>query len=651
MAFLQTSRTNAAVLLWLWLAQTITAQSSSDNLADKPRNDSYDYIVVGSGPGGGPVACKLARAGYSVLLVEAGNDQGANLNSEIPQLFPFAYVDTTMRWDYFVRNYDDEQRTLQNHHLTWLRPDGTYYVGNDPPTGATLLGLYYPRGGTLGGSSAVNAMGSVLPSDSDWQMIADLTGDASWNPGHMRDLFQNMELNHYLPPGTPGHGFNGYFHTNSAGQSVWDGYTDHLTVLGRIDESLGGDADEILAAVTRDVNEHSATRDQDVGVTGQILHVDEKWRRFSSRDYILETAQAYPLTIKLNTLATKLIFSDKPRKNKVIGLEYLEGQSVYRADPRNNGTQTGRVGKVFAKKEIILSAGVFNSPQLLKLSGIGPARELRRLNVPVRVDLPGVGANLQDNYEVPIVGRAAKSFGAPAPDPEAPICTFGAPGDPCVDLWENGEGPYTNFGQVNSIFRKSSAPTFDERDFYANGGTFAIRGFWPPTDSVTFDGPDTFALSTVKIHPRSKSGTVVLRTTDPRDPPEINFNLFATNDSKLDLDAYLDTIKWARRVFASVPGPIGPIEPVEPPCNGAPAADGSCDDEADKEWVMNQVFGHHATSTCSIGSVLDSKFKVLGVEGLRVVDASAFPRTPGPFPVLPTFLLSEKAAESILEDA
>ncbi|CAI4220166.1 unnamed protein product [Parascedosporium putredinis] len=581
----------AAVLAWVSLAQVISAggSSCSGNSGSNSCGESYDYIVVGSGPGGGPVACKLARAGHSVLLVEAGDDQSANLNSEVPQFFPFAYVDTTMRWDYFVRNYHDEQRTLLNHHLTWLR--------------------------TLGGSSAVNAMGSVLPSDSDWQQIVDLTGDTSWSPAHMRQLFQNIENNHYLSPGTAGHGFNGYFHTNSAGESIWNGHTDLLTVLGQLDESLGGDADEILQAVTSDVNELSATRDQDVGVTGQTLHVDAKWRRFSSRDYILETAQSYPLTVRLNTLATKLIFSDsniskKKKTPKVVGLEYLSGSSVYRADPRNNGTQSGTAGRVFANKEVILAAGVFNTPQLLKLSGIGPARELRSLHIPVRVHLPGVGANLQDNYEVPIVGQAAQNFGGPTPDPNAPVCTYGAPGDPCLVLWEQGEGPYAGFGQINSVFRKSSHAALNERDFYANGGTFAIRGFWPP--------------------PTRRSGTVLLRSADPRDTPEINFNLFDTAESRLDLEAYLDTIKWARRQFALIPGPIGPIQPLEPPCAGTPAADGSCDDEADKQWVMNQIFGHHATSTCAIGSVLDSKFRVLGVQGLRVVDASAFPGRPGP---------------------
>lgn len=141
---------------------------------------TYDYIVVGSGPGGGTVASALSRANHSVLVLEAGSDQSDNPNSEIPALFPLAYVDPSMRWDFFVKNYHDEERTLRNKHLTWRLGDGSYYVGNEPPEGAELLGLFYPRGGTLGGSSAINAMGTVLPSDSDWQHVADITGDESW---------------------------------------------------------------------------------------------------------------------------------------------------------------------------------------------------------------------------------------------------------------------------------------------------------------------------------------------------------------------------------------------------------------------------------------------------------------------------------------
>ncbi|KAL2142036.1 hypothetical protein VTI28DRAFT_1606 [Corynascus sepedonium] len=631
----------------------------------------YDYIVVGSGPGGGPLASNLARAGHSVLLVEAGDDQSNNVNSEIVSFFGFAYTDSTLRWDFFARNFVNETRNLQHNHLTWRRPDGSFYVGREPPPNSTLLGIHYPRGGTLGGSSAVNAMSTIYPSESDWQNIIELTGDMSWSPEHMREIFKRIEQNHYLNPGTPGHGFDGYLDTIMSNETVWDGQDDLLTALGTVSEHLGQDSDDIITNLLTDPNAliPNAERDQTEGIFGCSLHADAAWRRFSSRDYILETANAvdsdgqkkYRLTVQLETLATKVLFAnlDQPGKTpRAKGIEFLQGQSVYSADPRHTDSIQGTVGRAYARKEVILSGGTFNSPQLLKLSGIGPASELSQFGIDVVVDLPGVGANLQDNYEVPIVGHAARDFQQPIPDPDAPQCTFGAPGDPCVDLWRQGQGPYAAGAALNSIFRKSAHAAYDERDFFLVGGMFALRGFWPPTDSVPADPPNMFGLSTVKINPQSRSGTVLLRSSDPRDTPEINFHLFEEDDAgtELDLNAELDTVKWARRAFADVPAPLGPIAPVEPPCPDGPAADGTCNDETDKEWIKNQIFGHHPTSTCAIGSdsdpmaVLDSKFRVRGVRGLRVVDASAFPRVPGPFPVLPTFMLSEKATESVLED-
>ncbi|KAM7183064.1 hypothetical protein V8F33_013822 [Rhypophila sp. PSN 637] len=636
----------------------------------RPGGEEYDYIVVGSGPGGGPIASNLAQAGHSVLLIEAGDDQSNNPNSEIPGFFPFAYVDPTMRWDFFVRNYANDTLTLQNNHLTWRRSDGSFYVGREPPPGATLLGLYYPRGGTLGGSSAVNAMGTVLPSESDWQNIVDLTGDSTWDPAHMRDIFRKIERNHHLPPGTPGHGFDGYLDTNQGNQSIWDGQTDLLSALATISGGLGQDPTHILDNLIQDVNSANPNRDQAQGVFGQTLHVNASNRRFSSRDRILSTARAtkpngkpkFPLTVQLNTLATKVLFKTMPPNSnarpKAIGVEFLRGASIYRADPRSSASAGGTLGRAFARKEVILSGGAFNTPQLLKLSGIGPAAELTRHNISVLVDLPGVGASLQDNYEVPLVGKATRAFLSPSPDPNDPPCSFGAPGDPCVPLWRQGQGPYARFSLGDAIFRKSAVAVGNERDFFFLGSTFAIRGFWPPTDSVVFDGPDTFALSTVKIHPLSKQGEVLLKSNDPRDTPVISFNLFDGAGTEADLDAYVDTVKWARRTLQQIPASLRPVTLVEPPCVGGPmAADGGCDDAKDKEWIKSQIFGHHATSTARIGAdndplaVLDSKLRVRGVKGLRVVDASSFPRVPGPFPLLPIFMLSEKASESVLQDA
>ncbi len=142
-------------------------------------SNEYDYIVVGSGPGGGPLASNLARAGYSVLLLEAGDDQSADPGTHILSL---AIPQVTNRWDFYVRHYSDDARQLRNNHLTWKRADGSLWVGNGSaaPADAEPLGIYYPRGATLGGSSVINAAGAVLPSRRDWTFIKQLTGDNSW---------------------------------------------------------------------------------------------------------------------------------------------------------------------------------------------------------------------------------------------------------------------------------------------------------------------------------------------------------------------------------------------------------------------------------------------------------------------------------------
>ena len=136
-------------------------------------NEVYDYIVVGSGPGGAPLASNLARAGYSVLLLEAGDDQSADITTNILSL---GTTQPTNRWDFYVRQYSNDVQQLKNNHLTWRRADGSLWVGNGStaPSDATLLGLYYPRGSTLGGSSVVNAGVAVLPSRSYWDYILSL---------------------------------------------------------------------------------------------------------------------------------------------------------------------------------------------------------------------------------------------------------------------------------------------------------------------------------------------------------------------------------------------------------------------------------------------------------------------------------------------
>jgi choline dehydrogenase len=184
------------------------------------------------------------------------------------------------------------------------------------------------------------------------------------------------------------------------------------------------------------------------------------------------------------------------------------------------------------------------------------------------------------------------------------------------------------------------------RDIQMWCGQFSFEGFWPgfPDDF----GPKQFECTFVHMNPRSQKGYLKLRSSDPRDTPEINFKFFEKNSDK-DLQAMLEAIKFGRQVVQGAPEGLGPFTEIHP-CKG----DTDCTDEDTKAFLKKQVYSHHATSTCAIGgdddemAVLDSKFRVRGVTGLRVVDASAFPRVPGAFPVIPTIVLSEKASYDVL---
>ena len=137
--------------------------------------------MVGSGAGGGPVAAALARAGFEVLLLEAGSDRGAQLLYQVPVFHGLSTEDEAMRWDYFVQHYEDPARQ---------RADSKYSTAHG--------GVLYPRAGTLGGCTAHNAMITVYPHNSDWDGIAEATGDKSWRAREMRRYFERLERCDYL---------------------------------------------------------------------------------------------------------------------------------------------------------------------------------------------------------------------------------------------------------------------------------------------------------------------------------------------------------------------------------------------------------------------------------------------------------------------
>ena len=157
------------------------------------------------------------------------------------------------------------------------------------------------------------------------------------------------------------------------------------------------------------------------------------------------------------------------------------------------------------------------------------------------------------------------------------------------------------------------------------------------------------------MHGKNRAGYLKLRSANPTVTPEINFRYFYDEGTDSDIEALKEFMAWSRRAFGRVNSPLAPFNFTWPPCSGTVGVDGSCSVADDDEtFIRENTFGHHVIGTCAIGpssdkfAVLDSKFRVRGVSSLRVIDASAFPISPGAFPVLPTYMLSEKGAESIL---
>ncbi|KAI1873599.1 hypothetical protein JX265_005221 [Neoarthrinium moseri] len=595
---------------------------AATGVAAQNTTSKHDYVIVGSGPGGAPLAANLARAGHTVILLEAGDDQANNPNISIINNFNPAASDESTRWDFWAKHSEDPERELKYEHMVWRKTDGSFYIGLKPPAGATQLGIWYPRAGTLGGCAMHNAGVCALPADDDWNIIVNKTGDKSWAAENMRKYFVKMEKNQYLPAGTPGHGFDGWVAT-TIGDTSWTNGTNDFKAMGeQIVKVTGGDPAKLPELAAKDMNALNPNRDQDTGVFSLASHADKQGLRSGTNTYLKATladAAKYPLTIQLDSLVTKVLFNNDAKNPTAIGVELLRGKSQYSADPRYKADAKGTVQQVFANKEVIIAGGAFNSPQILKLSGIGPADELKKFNIPLVKDLPGVGENLADNYEGYVLGLAAR-----------PLQGGGAP-------------------PVSVMLRTPSAPTKD-RNIYSWCTSFSFEGFWPGFPHNY--GPAQYECAFVHMRPKSQAGYVRLRSANPRDTPDVN-NRFFEHGADQDLTEMADAVKTLRQAFASAPAGIGPFDELHP----CPGKNQNCSDADIKERLKLQAHSHHPTSTCAIGAaddrmaVLDSKFRVHGVKNLRVVDASVFPIVPGAFPVCPTMMLAEKASEDILTGA
>ncbi|MGH7063829.1 MAG: GMC family oxidoreductase, partial [Stellaceae bacterium] len=561
---------------------------------------------------------------------------------DVPSFHGFASENDAMRWDFFVRHYADQ--ATQEKDPKYVRD----YRGQ------RVDGILYPRAGTLGGCTAHNAMILVYPQNADWDAIAQLTGDPSWSAQAMRGYFERLENCHHRPvervlaklgPNPSRHGWSGWLHSE---KSVPKAAIGDIGLVQVLLDSAATAYDDIGQPVIRlrdlveskaDPNDWRLVAENAVGLRYTPL-ATRGHRRMGTRERVRETAERYPdrLHVELDALATRVLLDAQSR---AIGVEYLKGERLYRAHGQP-GTGPGVVRQALAAREVILCGGAFNTPQLLMLSGIGPRAVLEPLGIPVRIDLPGVGSNLQDRYEIGVVHRM--NF---ARWEILDGATFSR-GDPQYRAWARGEdGVYASNGAVLAAILKS-LPERPLPDLFCFALLGLFGGYFPGYSALELAKPNYLTWAILKAHTQNRAGEVRLRSTDPRDQPLINFHYFEEGSDKAgeDLQSVVAGIRFVRKLTAKLER-AGLIAEEEQPGKALES------DEELRDFVRTRAWGHHASCTCAIGprdagGVLDGDFRVHGVPGLRVVDASVFPRIPGFFIVSAVYMVAEKAADAIL---
>jgi choline dehydrogenase-like flavoprotein len=280
------------------------------------------------------------------------------------------------------------------------------------------------------------------------------------------------------------------------------------------------------------------------------------------------------------------------------------------------------------------------------LSGIGPAEHLREHEIKVLADLPGVGRNLQDRYEVSVVYKKIDpKTKAPRPWKILEGAKFSTD-DPQFMRWVcRRKGVYTTNGALAAVITRSS-PSQPLPDLFCFALLADFRGYYTGYSTRIRD-PHYLSWTILKAHTANRAGRVELKSRDPRCMPSINFHYFEEGDGPkdADADAVVDGICFVR----DLAGGVSELQE-ELPGTGLEKR------EELREWVKDHAWGHHASCTCPIGprdggGVVDSKFRVHGTQGLRIVDASVFPKIPGFFIVSSVYVIAEKAADVILEAA
>jgi choline dehydrogenase len=446
--------------------------------------------------------------------------------------------------------------------------------------------LYIPRGKVFGGSSSINAMIYQRGHTSTYDTWGET--NPGWSYADVLPMFKRSE-------------------SNSRGESAAHG-ADGPLYVGELN-----DPNPITIAMLKASKEagypmNDDFNDGDQEGIGMYQVTQKNGRRESAAvSYLHPAIDAGRLTAQADAMVLKIVLTD----GRATAVKFL-------AD--------GKEHTVTARKEIILSSGTINSPQILMTSGIGPKDHLKEHGIAVVHDLPGVGQNLQDHFMMPVVYTCTK-----------PISLSQAGSKEQAELYAKGKGMLSsNIAEAGGFLRinpKSPAP---DLQFHFSPGYFILDGAGNPTD-----GSDAFTIMPSLVQSKG-TGSVTLASADPSTKPLINHNIF---QNEKDYDVLIAGVKIARKIIAA-----SALDELR----GKEYLPGSAvqTDEEIKAYINKYIQTiYHPVGTCKMGSddmaVVDHKLRVHGIAGLRVADASIMPTIMNANTNAPSIMIGEKCADMI----
>jgi choline dehydrogenase len=554
----------------------------------------FDFIIVGAGSAGCLLANRLsANPDHRVLLIEAGGDDD------------WFWIKVPVGYLYTIAN---------------PRTDWCFATEADP--GLAGRSIHYARGRVIGGSSSINAMIHMRGQASDYDLWAQATGDERWlwggadGPGQTLDIYK--ELEDYFGGADDWHGAGGEIRV------------DRPRVRWKILDAWQAAAAEVGIAPIDEFN-----RGDNAG--SAYFHVNQRrGRRWSMADAFLHPVARRPnLTVYTRTQAVRLLIDDE------VGEDQRRGAWTT-ARRRVAGLRILKDGKLIdveARREVILSAGAIGSPHLMQVSGLGPAGLLTGHQVPVAVDLPGVGENLQDHLQLRTVYRVRGA--ATVNTLYRNWITRAGMG---LQYLVSRSGPMTMPPSTLGAFAKSD-PALASADLEWHVQPLSLPKFGEPLHKFGAITP-----SVCNLRPTSR-GHVRMADADPLAAPKISCNYLSTDADRL---AAVRGLRMTRQIMAAPAlARYGPQELLPGP---QLVSDEQLQSAAGE--LGTTIF--HPVGTCAMGAfdahgrprsaatVLDTDCRVYRVAGLRVVDASAMPTITSGNTNAPVMLIAERAARAIL---